>query len=198
MGDKSDAEAYHEVVSTTLNDEGAALDLRVPGIELYQNSALEAMFPYVYGNDDTIMATDAADNIISAWKEIPVIVFPGSSPEAAMDKMRSIYRGQLGLPPLVHLQQMDQKSGKAIVTTSILILFAILAAVFAYLWVDRKKKHGDSIWAVKCKELKFGEPPVVVGRSTFGLVLLAEYRGTEVAVKRVIPPRTTLITKNDG
>lgn len=196
--DESNAESYHEVVSTTLNDEGAALDLRVPGIELYQNSALEAIFPYVYGDDDTLTATDAADDIISSWKEIPAIVFPGSSPEAALGKMHNIYRGQLGLPPLVKMQQIDQTYDKTIVVTSILVLIGFLVAIIAYLWVDRKKEHGDSIWAVKYKELKFGEPPVVVGKSTFGLVLSAEYRGTEVAVKRVIPPLATLITKNDG
>jgi len=31
--------------------------------------------------------------------------------------------------------------------------------------------------------------PEIAGRGTFGLVLLAEYRGTKVAVKRVIPPK---------
>jgi len=36
-------------------------------------------------------------------------------------------------------------------------------------------------------ELKFDEPPEIIGRGTFGLVLKAEYRGTEVAVKRVMP-----------
>lgn len=39
-------------------------------------------------------------------------------------------------------------------------------------------------------ELKFDDPPSILGRGTFGLVLLAEYRGTQVAVKRVIPPKS--------
>ena len=39
------------------------------------------------------------------------------------------------------------------------------------------------------EELKFSDPPEVLGRGSFGMVLLAEYRGTQVAVKRVIPPQ---------
>lgn len=38
-------------------------------------------------------------------------------------------------------------------------------------------------------EMKFNDPPVCIGLGTFGLVLLAEYEGTQVAVKRVIPPQ---------
>jgi len=51
------------------------------------------------------------------------------------------------------------------------------------------------VWRVKPEDLHFGSPPEVVGRGTFGLVLLAEYRGTQVAVKRVIPPKTKLNNK---
>jgi serine/threonine protein kinase len=43
---------------------------------------------------------------------------------------------------------------------------------------------------VKKEDLKFSEPPKIVGRGTFGLVLMGEYRGTQVAVKRVLPPRS--------
>ena len=39
-------------------------------------------------------------------------------------------------------------------------------------------------------ELHFNEPPDVIGQGGFGVVILGEYRGTEVAVKRVIPPET--------
>ena len=43
------------------------------------------------------------------------------------------------------------------------------------------------------KELRFDEPPEIIGRGTFGLVLLANYRGTEVAVKRVLPSKTAVL-----
>ena len=65
-----------------------------------------------------------------------------------------------------------------------------LATAFAVIWyINKKKKEADSLWLVHMSELQFSSPPVVVGRGSFGLVLLAEYRGARVAVKRVLPPR---------
>jgi serine/threonine protein kinase len=57
------------------------------------------------------------------------------------------------------------------------------------LFYEHKRKQNDSVWKVKKEELKFSDPPTIIGRGTFGLVLLGEYRGTEVAVKGVIPPK---------
>lgn len=66
----------------------------------------------------------------------------------------------------------------------------IIVLVIAFAWyLERKKKQSDYIWHIQASELVFGDPPKVIGYGSFGLVLLAEYRGTEVAVKRVIPPR---------
>lgn len=190
---REEAESYHEVVSETLNNEEGALDLRVPGIDLYMSSTLETLSPYVYTNHDNITSssTSTAQSIADLWNTIPTKVFPDSSADEATAKMRGIYRAQLGLPPMVE-DVAKPSSSKSIVlelTITVVVSLAILLAIFAYVYVEKRKKSGDSVWAVKHKELKFDDPPVVVGRGTFGLVLLAEYRGTMVAVKRVIPPR---------
>jgi hypothetical protein len=66
----------------------------------------------------------------------------------------------------------------------------ILLMVIIFLFYEHKRKKNDSVWHVKKEELKFPEPPHVIGQGSFGVVLLAEYRGTQVAVKRVIPPAT--------
>mmetsp|Transcript_29045 Transcript_29045/g.57788 ORF Transcript_29045/g.57788 Transcript_29045/m.57788 type:complete len:1358 (-) Transcript_29045:61-4134(-) len=50
-------------------------------------------------------------------------------------------------------------------------------------------KMSDSVWSINLSDLHFDDPAEVIGRGTFGSVLLAEYRGTNVAVKRVIPPQ---------
>lgn len=54
---------------------------------------------------------------------------------------------------------------------------------------ENRRQANDTMWAVKKEELEFDEPAQVLGQGTFGLVLLAQYRGTSVAVKRVIPPK---------
>ena len=46
------------------------------------------------------------------------------------------------------------------------------------------------MWLVSVEELHFGEPVEIVGQGSFGVVLLAEYRGTKVAIKRALPPST--------
>mmetsp|Transcript_6825 Transcript_6825/g.12470 ORF Transcript_6825/g.12470 Transcript_6825/m.12470 type:complete len:772 (-) Transcript_6825:97-2412(-) len=44
------------------------------------------------------------------------------------------------------------------------------------------------MWHINVEELHFNEPPEVIGQGGFGVVVLGQYRGTKVAVKRVLPP----------
>lgn len=70
----------------------------------------------------------------------------------------------------------------------------IFACVFAFLgllvcfFLSYKKQQSDSVWHVGVEELHFNEPPEVIGQGAFGVVVLGQYRGTKVAVKRVLPP----------
>eukprot|EP00594_Rhizosolenia_setigera_P005967 CAMPEP_0178950414 /NCGR_PEP_ID=MMETSP0789-20121207/6639_1 /TAXON_ID=3005 /ORGANISM="Rhizosolenia setigera, Strain CCMP 1694" /LENGTH=1268 /DNA_ID=CAMNT_0020631137 /DNA_START=75 /DNA_END=3882 /DNA_ORIENTATION=- len=79
---------------------------------------------------------------------------------------------------------------------SILAPSCLILIIALYLYVEFKTRKADSFWSVKTEELNFNDPPQIIGRGTFGLVLLAEYRGTQVAVKRVIPPRMKGDTKS--
>ena len=68
--------------------------------------------------------------------------------------------------------------------------FLLLAAGLVWCLIrEHKRKTNDSVWTVQKHELVFADPPEVLGRGQFGLVLCAEYRGTKVAVKRAIPPK---------
>ena len=68
---------------------------------------------------------------------------------------------------------------------ALLVIFAL--AVYCY--TEYKKRQADLVWTVDPAELHFDEPPLILGRGTFGSVMKAEYRGTEVAVKRVLPAK---------
>jgi len=74
-----------------------------------------------------------------------------------------------------------------IVIVPSVLVFVILAALFH----ERRKHRKNFLWRVKPEELEFSDPPRILGRGTFGVVLLAEYRGTMVAVKRILPPKDT-------
>ncbi|KAL7527018.1 hypothetical protein ACHAXR_002817 [Thalassiosira sp. AJA248-18] len=79
-----------------------------------------------------------------------------------------------------------------------LALFIIAGFAAVHTYVERRRKEADSMWEVKASELVYDDPPEILGRGTFGLVVCAEYRGTMVAVKRVIPPqdRTASVESN--
>jgi len=49
-------------------------------------------------------------------------------------------------------------------------------------------QQADGLWLIDETELEFADPPQVLGRGTYGLVEKAMYRGTAVAVKRVMKP----------
>ena len=68
-------------------------------------------------------------------------------------------------------------------------LFAVILGLIFMVIREKKRKSNDSVWKVRREDLHFADPPEVLGSGTFGLVLLGEYRGTQVAVKRVIPPK---------
>jgi hypothetical protein len=80
-------------------------------------------------------------------------------------------------------------SAYSVFLPSIIVPIIIVAIICGFVYIEYKRKKHDGIWRVKPSDLKFDDPPVVIGRGTFGLVLLSSYRGTTVAVKRVIPPK---------
>lgn len=56
-----------------------------------------------------------------------------------------------------------------------LVLVAICVAYVRY-----KNFKADEMWTVHLDELLFDDPVEVIGQGSFGVVLLAEYRGTKV------------------
>ena len=58
------------------------------------------------------------------------------------------------------------------------LLFVIIFALMWFIHSRRKKSMQADMWMIQPEELKFSDPPVILGRGSFGLVLLAEYRGT--------------------
>lgn len=72
-----------------------------------------------------------------------------------------------------------------VVPAVVVALVVVLVAVWLYL--RHRNGKNESLWKVQRDELIFADPPETIGNGTFGLVVLAEYRGTQVAVKKVMP-----------
>ena len=74
-----------------------------------------------------------------------------------------------------------------------LIIFSavfLAMGIFVYCYLRYKRHENDAVWQIKVDELHFNEPPEVIGQGGFGVVILGQYRGTKVAVKRVLPPKS--------
>jgi len=89
----------------------------------------------------------------------------------------------------------DNDSNTTSIALAIVVPVVVLLIGILILYVYVQMKQGDSVWMVKPSELDFvmvpgeiGQVPKVIGMGGFGVVQLAEYRGTKVAVKKVIPP----------
>jgi len=100
-----------------------------------------------------------------------------------------IYSDGSTRPPIELVPEIEEASSLERIYSILSPIIAITAIIGAFVYVKNRYKQADSIWNVKLSELQFDQPPAIIGRGTFGLVLLAQYRGTEVAVKRVIPPK---------
>ena len=183
------------------NDVNSALTLRLPGVLTYTRDVILDKFQdYMAG---LISMEDLKAAVTQGWKDATTI-------QGKLNQVQ-IYRASLGQDPLtefdlcrLHREEMDNedntvctkydpKSSDESRTILIAVLIPVLAIIFAgtiiWLYLERKRRHADAIWMIDKAELKFDDPPEIAGRGTFGLVVKAEYRGTDVAVKRVIPPK---------
>jgi hypothetical protein len=80
----------------------------------------------------------------------------------------------------------------AAIMASISLLIAIQIG-WCFLMYRRRKN--DEMWHVNPEELNFSHPVETIGQGAFGVVLAAEYRGTRVAIKRVVPKQENTRTK---
>lgn len=183
-------------------DVNSALTLRLPGVlEYSKDKALTVFNSYIV--DESITMNEAKDIVYHGWEDI--------TKARGKLKQLEVYRASLGVNGLseidlcrLHREEMDRKdntvclkydpnesdsSATILIAVLVPVLFLMSAGVFAYIYTERKRQHADLIWKINKDELKFDDPPEIAGRGTFGLVVKAEYRGTVVAVKQVIPPK---------
>jgi serine/threonine protein kinase len=129
---------------------------------------------------DTVLTHVFVD---SEWESRGVYIFNDGTPNLPVD---------VAPPP-------DENTGMLIGVACGATAFLLLAASLLWCLIrEHKRKSNDSVWRVQKHELHFADPPEILGRGQYGLVLSAEYRGTKVAVKRAIPPKKKIKKPNNG
>uniref|UniRef100_A0A7S3LHW5 guanylate cyclase n=1 Tax=Amphora coffeiformis TaxID=265554 RepID=A0A7S3LHW5_9STRA len=66
------------------------------------------------------------------------------------------------------------------------VVAVLLVSALGVCYVRYRTHKNDEMWQVNIDELTFDDPPEVIGQGSFGVVLLAQYRGTNVALKRAL------------
>jgi serine/threonine protein kinase/ABC-type glycerol-3-phosphate transport system substrate-binding protein len=185
------------------NDVNSALTLRLPGVLTYSRDVMLELFQQYMAGE--IEMDEVKEKAIQGWND-------ATASQGKLNQVQ-IYRASLGLDPLtefdlcqLHREEMDkedntvcvkydpkeEESNNNLLIVAVLVpvlVVAVLAGLGVWIYLERKRRHADAIWKIEKDELKFHDPPEIAGRGTFGLVVQAEYRGTVVAVKRVIPPK---------
>ena len=84
-------------------------------------------------------------------------------------------------------------SGRCVESTVMAIVISVSAVfiitLFGICYVRYRNRKNDQVWLVNVDELQFDDPVEVIGQGSFGVVLLGEYRGTKVALKRALKGR---------
>lgn len=88
---------------------------------------------------------------------------------------------------------------KCVSTTSVAVTVSIIFVIFACICglyaMQMRNRKNDQVWLINVEDLLIEEPIQVIGEGTFGQVIKAEYRGTPVAIKRIIKKEETRTTK---
>eukprot|EP00977_Amphora_coffeiformis_P000932 scaffold200_cov173-Amphora_coffeaeformis.AAC.4 len=80
--------------------------------------------------------------------------------------------------------------GKCVESTIMAVVISIAAVILVTIlgvcYVRYRNHKNDEMWQVNIEELTFDDPVEVIGQGSFGVVLLGQYRGTKVALKRAL------------
>lgn len=85
------------------------------------------------------------------------------------------------LPPPENLEEDDSLLESELMY-GLVAAGAMFMGVVVFIFCSRRRKEHDAVFLVNPDELTWDDPPEVIGRGSFGYVLLAEYRGTKVSV----------------
>eukprot|EP00980_Cylindrotheca_fusiformis_P020566 scaffold7641_cov115-Cylindrotheca_fusiformis.AAC.12 len=74
----------------------------------------------------------------------------------------------------------------------------LIVLYLGWVYLGYRRRKSDEMWQVNTEELHFSHPVEIIGQGAFGVVLMAEYRGTKVAIKRVLPLREKAKGRRSG
>jgi guanylate cyclase, other len=105
-------------------------------------------------------------------------------------KLQNYVRQSIGLQALTDRQKHKPLLSDAelviTIVISVLCTLIVIAVTVTHIYKREQTARADAMWAIDASELTYDDPVFPLGKGTFGLVLRGYYRGTTVAIKKVI------------
>eukprot|EP00043_Microstomoeca_roanoka_P025185 m.263397 g.263397 ORF g.263397 m.263397 type:complete len:177 (-) comp53274_c0_seq1:47-577(-) len=81
-----------------------------------------------------------------------------------------------------------------------LVIFLTAAGIVLYAVIVVMRRRADMLWRIHADDIIVSDPPEMLGRGAFGVVVKGELNGTAVAIKRALPkpPSAKLVKDKDG
>ena len=76
-----------------------------------------------------------------------------------------------------------------IIAITLSAVSVFIVTIVGYIYLRYRTKKADEIWQVCIQDLQFDDPVQIIGEGSFGVVVLAEFRGTKCALKQAIRNR---------
>lgn len=138
----------------------------------------------LYDNETTSSIQISISNVNALTSgETIVVTHRITSCDSAFDQVDPRFEGDLSMELDVEVNVFENND-QFVLIAAVVVPFILFASCLSYILLRRR--HTDSLWTIKASELDYGhQEPKIIGRGSFGFVVLAEYHGTEVAVKRM-------------
>ena len=185
---------YLETIKKQLSDKNAVLDMRIPRTAAFQSSMNDVFRRHMATLQAKKEAGLSGDELLSNDEERGKVEIEIRRQWRAIiddyDRVHSpplleAYQRNLGISP-----NGNENSGPVfasagpLIGTIVAVAVVCVGVIVLFVLRDRRRKM-DDMWMIEKSEIDF--IGVVVGRGRFGVVVLAEYKGTEVAVKHIMP-----------
>ena len=183
-----------ETIKKQLSDANAVLDMRIPRSAAFQSSMNDVFRRHIATlqakkemglSGDELLSNDEERRKVEIeirrkWRAIIDDYDRAHSPP-----LLEAYQRNLGL-----YSNENEISGPTFASVGPLIGIIVAVAVvcvgaIVFFVLRERRRKMDDMWMIEKSEIDF--IGVVVGRGRFGVVVLAEYKGTEVAVKHIMP-----------
>ncbi|EGD76827.1 TKL/DICTY4 protein kinase [Salpingoeca rosetta] len=179
-------DTYYFLVRT-LREDGSVVEVKAEHAETHPELSWMEVSETRFGIH-TVQILLADDNIPEdQWEHLEASPFlMRVLPRECPPDKEATQLGTCGCPA-----QTLNMGGKCLRAREFVPIFLVIALVFiailSYVIIVIMRKRADALWHIDSEDIVVSDPPDMLGRGAFGVVIKGELNGTAIAIKRAIP-----------